>query len=137
MTPASEAYRECHELVGRCLREAFGELVQSEDASTFLVPGGPYGMRVRVSPIGEDEAVVDVCTWLGRDLEATPQLARYLLEENARLRFGALAIDPDGDIVLAHALFPDALDGVALERLIKLMAAVAVEIEAELSRRFA
>lgn len=138
MKPASEAQQRCFEEVGRCLREAFGGVVEeSEEEATYRLPLGPYGIRVTVSRIDDDEAVVDVYTWLGRDLAVTPEVARFLLERNAQLRFGSLGVDPDGDILLGHSLFCEQADTLVLRRLVEMLAAVAEELEGELGKRFA
>ena len=119
------------------MSETFGTQVQRpEEDATLVVPGGPYGIRVTVTPIGDDEAAVDVYTWLGRKVEVTAPVARYLLERNARLRFGSLGVDPDGDVILEASLFPEQVDPVALSRLVELIAVAADEIDEELRTRF-
>lgn len=134
----SDAQRRYLELVGGWLRESYCELAQQSEQGhpVFLVPGGPHAMRVRVSPIGKDEAVIDVYTWLGRDIQLTPEVARYLLEKNGQLRFGKLSIDPDGDLILEDSLFAEQLDASVVTRLVRLLAAAADEIEDELRTRF-
>lgn len=115
------------------LREAFGDHVEeSPRGPTFLVPGGPHGIRVTVSPIGDDEAVVDVYTWVGRDVELTAEVARYLLEKNGHLRFAAAGLDRDGDLRLEASLFPDQVTAAALGRLVDVVAAAADELDQEL-----
>jgi hypothetical protein len=133
----TEAQRDLYELVGRCLREAFGEEAEvTAGESTYRVAGGPYGVKVAASPIGHDQAVVELYTWLARGLEITPDVARYLLETNACLRFGSLGLDSDGCLLLVHSLFPEQVDAVALARVITLLGATADEVEHELTERF-
>lgn len=127
---------ECYERVERCVREAFGEF-QREGDSTLVVRGGPYGIRITVSGVGDsDEAVVDVYTWLGRNVTVTPDIACYLLERNALLRFGSLAVDPSGDILLGYALFPEHLDAGVMTKVVRAIAVAADEFETELEARF-
>lgn len=137
MEPATEAQRRTLDLVHECLREAFGPLLaEGERTPAFLVPGGPHGIRVAVQPVGEDEAVVDVFTWVGRDVEVTSEVARWLLERNAALRFVSLALDADGDVRIDAALFPENVSADELARVVALVAAAADDVDRELSERF-
>lgn len=118
------------------MRAAFGELARwDEPESAFLLALGPYGVRVRISTTSTGVHVIDIYTWLARGLEVTPTLAMWLLARNARLRFGSLALDRDGDIVLAHALLPSSLADDGLPRAIELLTLNADELERELRER--
>ena len=122
------------EAVRSALGEAFASHVEeSPHGPTFLVPGGPYGVRVTVSRIDGTDSVVDVYTWVGRGVEVTPAVARYLLEQNARFRFAAVALDADGDIRIEASVFPDQVSAEALARLVDIVGAAAGEVEQELS----
>lgn len=122
------------EAVRSALGEAFGSHVEeSPEGSTFLVPGGPYGVRVSVSGIDGGDSVVDIYTWVGRGVEVTPTVFRYLLEQNARFRFAAVALDADGDIRIEASVFPDQVSTESLARLVDIVGAAAGEVEQELS----
>lgn len=137
MKGETEAQRRYLDLVGQYLRDAYGEDVrESADRPSFFVPTPPNGVWVRVSAIGEDEVVVDAYTWIGHELEVTAEVEHYLLERNASLRFGKVGIDTDGDLLLEHSLFPEAVEAVVLERVVDLVASVADDLEWELAERF-
>lgn len=106
------------------------------EAGAFFVPLGRNGIRVNVKPVGTDNAVIDAYSWIGRGLEITPELAMFLAERNSQLRFGALGIDPEGDVMYQHSLFPESISKVVLERLVQLMAMTADELDDELNGRF-
>lgn len=130
MRLASDAHRAAYERVRACLRDLYGPLlIEADDVPSFRIPGGPWGVRVTVQPIGRDEAVVDVYTWLGRGVEVTPELARRLLERNASLRFVALELDEDGDIRLGGSLFAEHATPELLARLAELVATAADDVE--------
>ena len=134
MTPAQ---RDLYELVGRCLCEAYGDHAGTASRqATYLVPVGPHGVRVTTCAVGDNDALVELYTWLGDGVELTPSITRYLLEKNARLRFGSLGIDGDGDVLLADSLFAEHVNAVALARLIELLAATADEVERELAELY-
>lgn len=137
MTSPNEAEHRALDFVVDTLRAAYGEDdVKGTERGVFFVRGGPNAIRVRVTPISGDAAIVDVYTWVGHDVEVTDDLCRYLLDRNTQIRFGKASIDRDGDILLEHSLFPEQLSATVLLRLVELVAELADQVEGELRKRF-
>ena len=115
MELAHQAHEQCYALVGRYLSQSFGELVTpTSDEPAYRVEVG-HVIYVAVNAAGEDSAVIDLYSWVGRGLEVTPEIARFLLEFNDRTRFGMCSIDEDGDIPVTYSMVGDhvAKDGLA------------------------
>ena len=98
------AYRQ----VGGLLDEMFGTWVRaSEDGSPrYLVQAGSWVTYVSVFPwVVANDAVVQVVSFaaIGPDLDTG--LPSFLLRENESMRFGAFAIDPEGDVAFMYS-FP-------------------------------
>ena len=64
-----------------------------------------------------------------REVVQTPDLLKWLLEQNYRSRFGALSLDGDGNIVLRHGLVGDTLTNPEM----RIVVAVLVELADELN----
>lgn len=109
--------------------------MHAAEPGRFLV-ARRHPIVVRVSPVEGGGEIVDIATWIGEGLELTSELTRFLLERSARLRFGKLGVDGDGDIVVEHSLFPEQLGCDVLTRAVELVSSVAEGLEREISERF-
>lgn len=135
---ANRAQEQCYTQAQRDLDGAFGERLQAHPAQPSLfVKQGRVGVRVDVTPVGADAAVIGVLSWIAQGLPVTPAVGEWLARRASRLNFGALAIDGEDAIVLQHALFAEGANGVVLPRLVVLMASTADAIDAELRAAFA
>ncbi len=133
----SDAVPSLHQRTGCQLRAAFGDSVlESPDEPAYFVPRGRIGVRVGVQPAGEDDAVLEVYSWIAQGLPVSPELGLYLAERNATLRFGLLSIDGEGAIILQHALFREETSEQTLARLVGVMAETADVLDRELLDRF-
>jgi hypothetical protein len=127
------AQEECHRRAGDDLRAAFGEAVRGNpDEPAFFVALGRIGVRVDVRAVGDDDAAIDVLSWIGQGLDVTPELGLWLARRNTELSFGALCVDGEDAIVLQHSLFADGASGVVLPRLVALIAETADLLDDEL-----
>ena len=70
----------------------------------------------------------------GADLSV--DLLRYLLDENARLLFGAFGVGEDGTIVLQHSVVGDSLDKVELESSVQAVLSLGDRYDDEIVDRF-
>jgi hypothetical protein len=123
---------------GELLRLTFGERVQeSPHEPAYFVGLGRIGVRVNVEPVGDGDAVLELYAWIAQGLSITPAIGVYLARRNVELRFGSLCIDGEDAIILQHALFSEAVSGVILERLVRVMAESAEALDDELKARFA
>jgi hypothetical protein len=91
---------------------------------------------VAVNPIVVHSTVLDFHSLVVRDIETTPELMRWLLRRNHRLRMGALSLDRDGDIVLKHSLLGDTLTREELQIVLATLVELADELDDEITSRF-
>lgn len=126
-----------YEQAGKWLRRSFaGEVSEAEDESAYYVARGRIGVRVQVTPVGDEDVVLEAYSWVAQGLHVTPEVGLYLAERNAELRFGALEVDGEGAIILGHTLFADGAGEVVLVRLVEVLAETAEALDGELRRRF-
>ncbi len=132
-----QAQEDLYARVATYLRQGFGELAQaSDDSPLFSIWLGNVGIRVAVEAVGEDRAVVDVATWLGRGVSVTEEVAHHLLRKNTELRFGTLGVDEDGDITFDYSLLGESVTKDALSRVVRIFSATADQLDNELMMRF-
>lgn len=131
------AQAECHRRAGEDLRAAFDDLVRAAPGEpAYFVGLGTIGVRVEVRAVGDEDAAIDVYSWIGRGLAITPELALFLARRTIELSFGALGVDDEDAIILEHSLFADGANGLVLPRLVALIASTADELDDELRAHF-
>jgi hypothetical protein len=132
-----KAQEDLYARVASYLKQAFGELAEADpDQPVFVLGLGRIAMRIGASSIGDAGAVVDIWTWIGHGITVTPDIALHLVRKNGQLRFGALGLDSDGDILYDHALLDESVSKDSLARIVRVMAASAEELDDELTMRF-
>ena len=80
--------------------------------------------------------MVDLYSPIVREIETTPELMRWLLHTNYRMRMGALGLDGDGDVVLKHSLVGDTVTREELQIVLTTLVQLADELDDEITRRF-
>jgi hypothetical protein len=89
----------------------FGEFaVARDDVPAIGVVVGSAVAQAIVFPWGEDDATICTRAYVVTGAELTPDLMRYLLRENADMRFGAFGVDDDGDILFEHTIVGSTCD---------------------------
>jgi len=107
----TEPQKACYEKIAPWISEVFGEFVMAhEDRPVFGVHIGSALTIVSVDPWGDDDAVITTRSYVVTQIELTPDLLRFLLEQNDRMRFGAFGIDGDGDVFFEHAIVGSSCD---------------------------
>lgn len=107
----TEAQESVYRRVVEYATQLFGEqLIVEGDRPIVGLWAGSAIVRAAVLPWGEDDAVVNVWSWIVRDVEPTADLMHYLLRENRDMRFGAFSLDADNDIVFEHTIAGSSLD---------------------------
>ena len=105
------AVQKCYERITPLVKEIFGEFAEPHpDYPAFTIAVGSAYVTVRVNPWGDDDATIQTAAYVVSGAEMTPELMRYLLTQNADLRFGAFGVDSDGDIILHHSIACAACD---------------------------
>lgn len=101
----TKAQEEIYNRVDGFLQQVFGEMVRKPgDRPVFLLQMGTTVTHIVVAPWSEDDAVVLVRAYVNYGADLTPDLLKFLLNENASMRFGAFGIDDDGDIFFEHSI---------------------------------
>ena len=112
-TPMQES---CYEKVALWMRELFGRFpCAREDVPGLALFMGSALVEVLIFPWGDDEAIINTRSYVVTNVELTPDLMRYLLRENANMRFGAFGIDDKGDIIFEHTIVGSTCDKPELE----------------------
>lgn len=101
----SQAQKDCYLTIAPWMKELFGSFVAPrEDIPFFAVAAGTAMAQVGVYPWGEDDATITTRAYVVTDVELTPDLLKFLLSENDRMRFGAFGIDSEQDIFFEHTI---------------------------------
>lgn len=107
----TDAQKACYEKVAPWFREIFGEMVLTHnDMPNFAIPIGSALAETAILPWGDDDATICTRAYVVTGAEITPELMRYLLNQNGLLRFGAFGIDEDGDILFEHSIVGSTCD---------------------------
>jgi hypothetical protein len=132
----SAAQEACYEKVAVWMRELFGESVRVyADSPAFASRFGTAIVYTWIRPWGAD-AVVDCRAYVVSGAQRTLELATFLLDENARLRFGAFAIDAAGEIVFRHCIVGSTCDKGELATSVGAVAQTADEYDDQIVQRW-
>ena len=102
---ASQSQQACYEKIRPWVKDLFGEFARlRDDKPCFGIFMGSAFTEIAVFPWGEDDATICTRSYLVSGADITPELTRWLLGENANMRFGAFGIDTDNDILFEHTI---------------------------------
>jgi len=137
MSAVSESQKVIEKVLGKS--PAFSRV---ED-SLYVVRQGSSYVMVSVVPTGkgsqhDDKAIVRVVAQVASGVRTEPSLFRQLLILNGRLRFGAFAFVPEGDVVIFHhsILGGVGMDGKELAATVHDVAVVADEYDDRIVARY-
>src|SRR5262249_39461531 len=134
----SSAQEACYKKVALWMNELFGESVHVyADSPAFANRFGTAIVYTWIRPWGDDDAVVDCRAYVVSGARLTPELTRFLLNENATMRFGAFAIDAEGEIVFRHCIVGSTCDKGELETSVAAVARTADEYDDQIVQRWA
>jgi hypothetical protein len=101
-TPAQQAI---WEKLGPLMKELFGEMAMArEDRPTYGIRAGSAWVQTWVSAWGDDDGTITTRAWLTTGTELTVDFAKYLLNANDEMRFGAFGVDKEGDTFFEHTI---------------------------------
>lgn len=134
---ATEAHKACYEKIGGYTKELFGEFANARtDKPFFGLAMGSAFVQVAVFPWGDDDAVVSARAYVVMGAELTLELAKYLLEKNNEMRFGAFGLDGEGDIFFHHAIVGSTCDKNELRTTVMAVMHTADKQDDEIVRRW-
>lgn len=132
-----DAQRATYEKVLPWMRDLFGDYVTvAEDRPVFWVLIGSAWTSTTVYPWGDNYATITSRAWLVTGAELNADLLKYLLRENADMRFGAFGIDADGDILFEHTVVGSTCDKAELRSSVQAVAFTSDKYDDEIVRRF-
>jgi hypothetical protein len=133
----SETHKTCYEKTLQMMREIFGEQAMAQDNAPVIgIMIGSAITQVGVHPWGDDDAVINVFSYVVAGADLDQALLRFLLRENCDMRFGAFSIDQDGDIIFSHAIVGSTCDKEELKASVFAVARVADVYDDQIVSRF-
>ncbi len=133
----TEVQRSCYEDVAVLIRQICGDTVHArEDDSAFQLRSGSAGILIIVYPWDDDSATICVQSRLVEGANFTPELARFLLDENAKMRFGAFSMTEQGDVFFEHTILGPTCDKEELGASIAAVAITADKYDDEIVSRW-
>jgi len=133
----TEAQKECYEKVAPWVKELFGgSVLRKPDRPILGVMHGSAFAQVGVFPWGEDDAIITTRSYVVTGVKLKPELMKFLLQENAGMRFGAFALDDDGDIIFEHSIVGSTCDQRELEESVIAVARTADEYDDQIVSRW-
>jgi hypothetical protein len=107
----TEAHEQAYGKVDKFLGQIFGEMVKKpSDRPVFLLQRGTALTHIIVAPWSDDDAVIVARSYVNYGADLAPDLLKFLLNENADMRFGAFGVDDDGDIFFEHTIVGSTCD---------------------------
>jgi hypothetical protein len=126
-TPAQEA---CYDKIAIWMREIFGKFpCARQDMPGLGLFMGSALVEVLIFPWGDDDATINTRSYVVTDIERKPDLMRFLLEENAKMIFGAFGLDVNGDIIFEHSIVGSTCDKKELESSVRAVLEISDEYD--------
>lgn len=101
----NEAQKATYDMVAAALKEEFGrQAFPDPDQPHFALLKGSARITVTVTPRGDSASVLRAFSWVVTGPERSPELHKYLLEQNLNFVLGAFGIDSDGDVLFTYAV---------------------------------
>ena len=136
----TDAHLKVYEKTRGYLHTLFGEVNVKVMDDTFVLQEGSTFVYVRVFPIGEKKAGVEVFAYVVVDVDVTDQLMRYLLTYNLRLILGAFGLargeGDKGTVLLTHTILGDSMDREELYGSVSAIARVADDLDEKIITAF-
>lgn len=133
----NDLHREAYEHVKELLTELYGEMyVVADEWPRFMVRQGSAEANILVMPWGDQKAVVEVRAYVVFGPELTPELMKYLLQQNNETVLGGFGIDGDEDVFFTHTLLANDLDKSELRAAISAVLSIADEYDDEIQKRW-
>jgi hypothetical protein len=120
------AQEDCYNKIALWMREIFGKFpCARQDVPGLGLFMGSALVEVLIFPWGDDDATINTRSYVVTDIERKPDLMRFLLEENAKMIFGAFGLDVNGDIIFEHSIVGSTCDKKELESSVRAVLEIA------------
>jgi hypothetical protein len=120
------AQENCYNKIALWMREIFGKFpCARQDVPGLGLFMGSALVEVLIFPWGDDDATINTRSYVVTDIERKPDLMRFLLEENAKMIFGAFGLDVNGDIIFEHSIVGSTCDKKELESSVRAVLEIA------------
>lgn len=107
----NEAHKAIYEKVGQYMKELFGELAGArDDFPAYYLMMGSALVYASVLWWGDNDAIVNVRSYVVTGAEKTPEMLEFLLRQNYDMRFGGFSMDQEGDIAFEHSIVGSTCD---------------------------
>lgn len=102
----SKEQEDTYRRVGTWMREIFGEgLIVRDELPSYVVRAGSALVHVGILPWPDhNDSTVRIISFVVRGPDTDSELTNFLLRENDDFRFGAFALDGDGDVSFNYTM---------------------------------
>lgn len=126
----TSAQESCYNKVAVWMRELFGKFpCARQDCPGLGLFMNSALVEILIHPWGGDDAIINTRSFVVTDVMLSPELMRFLLQENASMRFGAFGIDAAGNILFEHTIVGSTCDKKELESSVKAVLEVSDEYD--------
>jgi hypothetical protein len=126
----TKAQEDCYNQVAVWLRELFGKLPCARpDFPGLGIFLNSALVEVLVYSWGEEDATINTRSYVVTETNLTPELMRFLLQENVKMQFGAFGADEAGNVLFEHTIVGSTCDRKELEASVKAVLEVADEYD--------
>lgn len=133
----SPVQQQNYERISPMMKELFGEFVRADtEKPLWAISMGSAWVQVAVVPWGDDDAVVQAWAWVITGVDMTPDLMKFLLNQNYNMRFGAFGVDQENDIMLSHSIVASHCDKEELKATVLAVLYTADQLDDEIMSRF-
>lgn len=126
----TQAQQACYDQIALWMRELFGKFpcARADFPGLGLFMNSAL-VEVLIYPWQDDDAVINTRSYVVTDIDLAPDLMRFLLEENAKMLFGAFGVDEAGSILFEHTIVGSTCDQKELEASVKAVLEISDEYD--------
>ena len=128
---------QAYQVVSSWVTQLYGESAWvNEEAPTFSLPTGQRWISVGVQVYGDDGACIDFYAFPLQDTPLPEDAYEWALATNAHYRFGALNIQPNGNLLVEYVALFEGMTKSTFAELAHMLVSTTDEIALELGSRF-
>ncbi len=133
----TKAQQACYDQIAIWMQELFGKFpCARQDFPGLGLFMNSALVEVLVYAWNEDDAIINVRSHVVTGADPSPELMRFLLQENTGMRFGAFGIDETNNILFEHTIVGSTCDKKELEASVKAVLAVSDDYDDRIVERW-